>query len=117
MKKFLALIALFCHINSSMFLPQTPEVDVFDANGTELNDVNSLTEYVIETFSDADAIDEDDDTAQEFLLVRTADLFCEVQPVQPPQFFRISSADLRFTGQRYCLPAATGEILSPPPEC
>lgn len=120
MKKLLAVFALFCHINCSMFLPQTSEADVFDENGAELNDVNSLAEYVMETFSifsDVDVVDEDDDSAQEFLLVRTADVFCEVQLVQAPCIFPSPFAGLPAVGLADLLPATITEILSPPPEC
>ena len=45
MKKAAAFILLLCHINFSMFLPQMPEKDSYDASGAQVEDVNSLAEY------------------------------------------------------------------------
>lgn len=53
-----------------MFLPQVPEVDVYDANGNQLDDINSIVEYVMVKIGlDHHADDEDDDSGQNFLAV------------------------------------------------
>jgi outer membrane lipoprotein-sorting protein len=46
MKRVFAFIILLCHLNTSMFLPQIAEDDVFDANGKQVDDVNSVIENV-----------------------------------------------------------------------
>lgn len=120
MKKILALVALFCHINCSMFLPQTFEEDVYDEYGMELNDVNSLAEYMLESFSgitENGTADEDDDSGQQFLLVRTADLFCVAPCIDAPVIFRLHNKQRIFQQQNDHLPPATEDIVSPPPEC
>jgi hypothetical protein len=42
MKRFLAFILLLSHINTSMLLPQVPEVDVYDANGNQAVAVSKI---------------------------------------------------------------------------
>jgi hypothetical protein len=41
MKKLLAFILLLSHMNTSMFLPQVPEDDIYDGNGNQVDDINS----------------------------------------------------------------------------
>jgi len=47
--KIIAFIVLVSHINFSMFIAQIDEVDVFDKNGQQREDVNSLIEYLANT--------------------------------------------------------------------
>lgn len=54
-------------MNTSMLLPQVPEVDIWDANGNQVDDINSVFEYVmVKVGLDHHADDEDDDTGQNF---------------------------------------------------
>lgn len=70
MKKVLAFILLVSHMNTSMFLPQVPEVDTYDANGNQLDDINSIVEYVmVQIGLDHHADDEDDDSGQNLHVV------------------------------------------------
>ncbi|MEO6820546.1 MAG: hypothetical protein ABI266_07800 [Ginsengibacter sp.] len=67
MRRVLAFFLLINHINTSMLLPQVPEVDVYDANGNQLDDINSVFEYVMVNLGlDHHADDEDDDCGQNF---------------------------------------------------
>ncbi|MEO5649296.1 MAG: hypothetical protein ABIR03_05150 [Ginsengibacter sp.] len=70
MKRLLAFILLLSHMNTSMFLPQVPEVDTYDANGNQLDDINSIVEYVMVKMGlDHHADDEDSDNGQNLHLV------------------------------------------------
>jgi hypothetical protein len=70
MKKLLAFILLVSHMNTSMFLPQVPETDTYDANGNQLDDINSIVEYVmVQIGLDHHADDEDDDSGQNLHVV------------------------------------------------
>ncbi len=70
MRKVLAFILLISHMNTSMFLPQVPEVDVYDSSGNQLDDINSIFEYVMVKIGlDHHADDEDDDSGQNLLAV------------------------------------------------
>ncbi len=44
--RLLALILLISHINFSMFIAQVDEVDTYDKQGREQEDINSLYQYV-----------------------------------------------------------------------
>lgn len=57
-------------MNTSMFLPQVPQHDVFDEDGNQLDDINSVVEYVLVTLGIDDvADDEDNDNGQNFNIV------------------------------------------------
>ena len=74
MKKIVAFILLLCHMNTSMFLPQMDEEDVYIASGQQVDDINSVVEYVDQVMlghKDDTPEDEDDDSGQNFLLVET----------------------------------------------
>ena len=81
MKKFLAFIVLLSHMNTSMFLPQIPEQDVFDKNGNQVDDINSVIEYIqVALGNDTTPDDEDDDNGQNLHLVNTTDFYYYTQP-------------------------------------
>lgn len=74
MKKLLAFLLLVSHINTSMFLPQVPEMDMYDSNGNQLDDINSVVEYFAVLLGyDHTSDDEDNDNGQNFHLVKTVD--------------------------------------------
>lgn len=53
-----------------MLLPQVPEVDVYDTNGNQLDDINSIVEYVLVKIGiDHTADDEDNDSGQNLHVV------------------------------------------------
>jgi len=70
--KIIAFIVLMSHINFSMFIAQIDEVDVFDKNGQQREDVNSLVEYLANTFhiKHKPITDSDDDNARYFHVVK-----------------------------------------------
>jgi hypothetical protein len=71
MKKLLAFILLLSHMNTSMFLPQAPEDDVYDGNGQQVDDINSIVELIMVKLGiDHHADDEDNDEGQNFHIVK-----------------------------------------------
>ena len=70
--KIIAFIVLVSHINFSMFIAQIDEVDVFDKNGQQREDVNSLIEYLANTFhvKHKPLKDSDDDNARYFHVIK-----------------------------------------------
>jgi len=69
MKRLIAFILLVSHMNTSMFLPQVAEDDVYDAKGQKKDDINSVVEYIrVALGYDKTADDEDDDSGQNFHL-------------------------------------------------
>ena len=71
MKKLLAFILLLSHMNTSMLMPQAPEDDVYDRNGNQVDDINSIAELILTDLGiDHTADDEDNDQGQNFHLVK-----------------------------------------------
>ena len=62
MKKVFAFILLLCHLNTSMFLPQVDEDDQYDAHGQQIDDLNTVSEYIDQVvLGDVDKTPEDED--------------------------------------------------------
>jgi hypothetical protein len=69
MVKTFAYILLFLHINTTMFIPVVDEKDVYDARGRQIDDINTMFEFVDQVIlghTDVTAEDEDDDQAHYF---------------------------------------------------
>ena len=45
-KSFFAFILLISHMNFSMFIAQVDEVDTYDKNGRQQEDINSMMQYI-----------------------------------------------------------------------
>lgn len=77
LRKLLAFILLINHINTAMFIPQMAEVDVYDSNGQQVDDINTLVEFIDQDVLghyDSTPEDEDDDTERTFLhLIKIVD--------------------------------------------
>ena len=116
MKRLAAFLLLISHMNTSMFLPQVPQHDVFDAQGNQIDDINSVVEYVLVTLGlDDVADDEDNDHGQNFNIVNT--------PFILPQYStRLSKPMVENTNIKYTLPSNAKialmayDIIIPPPK-
>jgi hypothetical protein len=75
LRKVLAFLLLLSHVNTSMLLPQVSEQDAYDSTGSQINDINSLVEFVNEVILDHHnpPVDEDDDNGQNFHIVKMVD--------------------------------------------
>ena len=118
MKKVLAFILLLSHLNTSMLLPQVPEDDVYDKNGNQVDDINSMVEFVMVYLGiDHHADDEDNDQGQNFHIVKICE-YC-FQPV----FNEIKKKEFLIT-KRFLfgefkedkIPAISFDIIIPPPK-
>ena len=118
MKKVFAFFLLLCHMNGSMFLPQVEEEDVYDANGQQLDDINSIAELIsVELGYDKTPDDEDTDTGQNFHYVKTIDYNYEQPSALIVQDAFRNSRKHEFTG--YQVPATAApcyDIVTPPPD-
>ena len=118
MKRVLAFILLLCHMNGSMFLPQMPEDDVYDKSGNQLDDINSILEYVrVELGYDKTADDEDDDSGQNFHLVNAVDYYYEQKEVilqLTP--FSILNNQVYSEYLNTKISSVSFDIITPPPE-
>ena len=118
MKKLLAFILLLSHMNTSMFLPQVPEDDIYDGNGNQLDDINSIVEFVMVKLGiDHHADDEDDDSGQNFHLVNATVYFYqqEIKILEQQKF--TDPIGHSYTGYISCrLNTPSYDIIAPPPK-
>jgi hypothetical protein len=120
MKRVFAFILLVSHINTSMFLPQMTEEDVFNSNGTRVDDINSVVEYIDQVIvgrEDDTPEDEDDDNSQNFTIITVANYF-----FQQPSVVMEHPGLITLAGPTYSdcadpeLTSISFDILTPPPE-
>jgi hypothetical protein len=94
MEKLLAFILVLSHVNTSMLLPQVQKDDVYDKSGGQVDDINSVVEFVMVHLGiDHYADDEGNDSGQNFHVVKIFD-YC-YQPV----FTQIKTTDSFATKQ------------------
>lgn len=105
-------------MNTSMFLPQVEEQDLYDADGMQVDDINSIVELIrVELGYDKTTDDEDDDSGQNFHLVKNPEYGFQQQTllIERNDFTEIK----KHTFHEYKMPAVQSvsyDILTPPPE-
>lgn len=120
MKKGIAFLLLLCHMNTSMFLPQVAELDQYDASGRQIDDINSVVEYVDQVVlghHSKNRCDEDNDDGQNFTVATAFSYFFQ-QPIfeiNHPRFDQM--ADRLFADHAVGkIPFISFDILVPPPK-
>jgi len=66
-------------------MPQVPETDVYDKAGQQIDDINTVAEYIDEVMlgnKDTTPEDEDNDDGQNFHIVKTCDFYLEIPTIQ-----------------------------------
>lgn len=117
----MAFILLLSHINTSMFFPVVEEVDFYDAKGRQINDVNSVVEFIVQDLVAGDdggnvpADDEDNDQPNYFQLHKG------VQKVTPPEMALLpvmlpAAKPISFLPDYMPLPQGCSDIIVPPPK-
>lgn len=117
MRRLVAFILLISHMNTSMFMPQAPEADVYDSNGNQLDDITSIVELIrVKLGYDHHADDENDDSGQNFHIVNFYEY--AYQPVfkdsNNEQFIRVKESFPHFIESK--IPSVSYDILVPPPK-
>ena len=121
MKKGFAFILLLCHMNTSMFLPQMAEDDMYDANGNQLDDINTLTEYIDQVIlgnKDTTPEDEDDDSGQYFHVSKTIEYVFQ-QPsvaIEQNEACDTDNTSKLFDHTSEKLLTVSFDIITPPPD-
>ena len=117
MKRLLAFILLLSHVNTSMFLPQVPEDDVYDKNGNQVDDINSIVEFVMVKLGvDHHSDDEDNDQGQNFHMVKIFDY--SYQPYSSKlktDFLLLQQKDGFGEHEVGKIPRVAYDIIIPPP--
>ena len=120
LRNLVIFIVLLVHINGSMFLPQVAEQDIYDAQGTQQKDINTVIEYVSEVIlgkHDKDPIDNDNDDGQNFHLIKIVDYYFQLgfTDIKHKSLTAASKQPFPiFTEEK--LPPVTLDILAPPPK-
>jgi hypothetical protein len=120
LRKILAIILLLNHLNTSMFIPQMAEVDTYDRFGNQVDDVNTLVEYIdqeIMGHHDSTPEDEDDDSGQPYHIIKIADYSWHPYVVTIQTKVTTSDKPAKiFTGYiEHKLTPGFPDILLPPP--
>jgi hypothetical protein len=111
---------MLVHVNGSMFLPQVAETDIYNTNGQQQDDINTLIEYAERIISDtptSNPVDEDNDQGQNFHLVKIVD-YCYAIEFSSIRHKPVVAAEKN----KYCIfpeqeiYPVTLEILAPPPK-
>ena len=116
--KLVVAILLLLHINFSMFVAQVDEIDVYDASGRQVEDVNSLVDFIRISFQkhrEHNKKDSDDDNARYFHVVKLGQLFYQ------PYFNSIETNDNNGLDDyppsvEPKITSVFSEIQSPPPK-
>lgn len=118
MKRIIAFFLILCHMNNSMFLPQSDEIDVYDKNGQEMDDINSVIELVrVELGLDTTADDEDSDNGQNFHLVKSVEYNFQQTVIVIEREAFTETQEHEFSEYRTpALRSPYHEILTPPPD-
>jgi hypothetical protein len=120
MKNLLSILVLFGHMNFTMFIPQLDEADAFDKSGRQVDDINSLYEYIDEVVLgnvDPTPEDEDDDNGIYYHVQKVDDYsFSQKQfaIVRPELSLKKKTSFPIFLAEK--IPSVFFEIQSPPPE-
>lgn len=118
MKRCYAIILLILHINFTMLIPQTNEIEEHDFNGRQSDDINSLVEYVDQEILeniDYTPEDEDDDKARNYGCVQFEyfNLF-STEAVTNHSFRSLRTTFAEQTGAK--IPSISFDIAAPPPK-
>ena len=120
LKKLLIFIVMLVHINGSMFLPQVAEQDIYNAQGQQQKDINTVIEYVDEVLMDnhdKNPVDEDNDQGQNFHLVKMVDYYFEIDfsPIKHKPVVAIAKNKFSLFPEEK-IHSVTLDILAPPPK-
>lgn len=103
-----------------MLLPQLAELDSFSISGEQVDDINSVIEFVDQIIlgnDDSTPEDEDDDSAKHFLVIKTIDLYYRQSVDHLPEVFHFLIPAQKIPAFSDCLiPAAATDIPLPPPK-
>jgi len=103
-------------MNTSMFLPQTPEQDVYDANGNQLDDITSIVELVrVKLGYDHHADDENDDSGQNFHVPHSEYTFEQFLEEIKHEFV-LKESDHFSEHHEQKIPSISYDIIVPPPK-
>lgn len=105
-------------MNTSMFLPQVQEQDSFDSSGQQADDINSIVELIrVDLGFDKTPDDEDDDSGQNFHIVKIPEYSFQQQSIliERNDFIKIKGHQFAVY-KTPAVKAVSYDILTPPPD-
>ncbi|MBS1584758.1 MAG: hypothetical protein JSS82_04365 [Bacteroidetes bacterium] len=120
MRRLVALVILLIHINTSMFIPVMDEVDIYDVHGNQVNDINTVVDYVdqvIMKHKPKPHPDSDDDQAHFFNIIKAQQFIINPFIIihRRPEF--IAESKPGYTGFREKnFSSITYDVTAPPPK-
>lgn len=120
MRNLVIFIVTLIHINGSMFLPQVAERDIYNAQGQQQKDINTVIEYIDEVIlgnHDKNPVDGDNDDGQNFHLVKIVDYYFQIDfsSIKHKPVFTTRKKQFCLFPEEKLYPV-TLEILAPPPK-
>ena len=119
LRNLVILLVMFVHVNGSMFLPQAAEQDIYNAQGQQQKDINTVIEYIDEVIigkHEKAPLDGDNDQGQNFHLVKIVDYYfgTDFLPARHKPVDITTSKQFSLYTEKKISPV-TLEILAPPP--
>ena len=113
-------MVMLVHVNGSMFLPQVAEQDIYNADGQQQKDIDTVMEYVNEAVMgnhEKEPVDKDNDEGQNFHLVKIVDYYFEIDdtPLKHKPFATTTKNGSCFFSEKKILSVSL-EIIAPPPK-
>jgi hypothetical protein len=120
LRDLVIFMVILVHVNGSMLLPQVAEQDIYNVQGQQEKDINTVIEYVDEVIMgnhDKDPIDEDNDEGQNFHLVKMVDYYFEIDftPIKHRPLVAASKQQFCLFSEKK-LHTVIVDILAPPPK-
>jgi hypothetical protein len=103
-----------------MLMPQVAETDIYDATGQQVDDINTVIEYIDEVVldnKDTTPEDEDNDDGQNFHLVKTCDVYFQIPTIQLKRKPLAISQKQQFVPfEEPAIAAPLFDVIAPPPK-
>jgi hypothetical protein len=122
MRRLLIWMVLLMHVNTYMFFPMIDEEDVYECNGKQRDDINSLVEFVNQVLlgnRDSTPEDEDDDQVH-FYHIKSAHYYATPYAAYLPE---VATCQFSFYAAKlFHIPADQRirdvfyDIVAPPPK-
>jgi len=119
LRNLVIFMVMLVHINGSMFLPQVAEQDIYNAQGQQQKDINTVIEYIDEMIignHDKSPVDGDNDQGQNFHLIKIVDYYfgTDFTPAKHKPAGIPAQKTFNLYAEKKISPV-TLDILAPPP--
>lgn len=117
MKRILAFILLVFYMNTSLFLSQVPQENIYDSSGNQLDNICSVLEFIMVRTGLDHHVDNEDSNGSQNIHVSTSSQYT-FQPFSQVIFKEYSEIKIN-SFVNYCQPKispVSSDIIIPPPK-